>query len=159
MRIVLLSVAVATLASCAAMPRTTNRAPQEKQVDVDVGAEWGFFGGNPVIKLDEEVVLRTGTRELVWSLRAGATDGGYRFGRDGITFEYPVRDAPASCRSTPDPALAFEGCGPVGRGLLVTCRRRGEPVPGACYKYTVRLQSVDGNTPVEPKDPWIKNEL
>lgn len=158
MRIVLLSVAVATLASCAAMPPTTNRAPRDKQVDVDVGPEWGWFGGNSVIKLDEEVVVRKETRELVWSLRAGATDGGYRFGRDGITFDYPVRDAPASCKTTPDPALAFEGCGPAGRDLLFSCRRQGEPVPGACYKYTVRLQATEGASPVDPKDPWIKYE-
>lgn len=158
MRIALLCLAVATLASCAAPPLATPQAPKDKQVDVDVRPESDWVGGKPVIKLDDVVVVRPGTRELVWSLRASATDGGYRFGRDGITFEHPARNAPPACRSTPDPALAFEACGPSGRDLLFSCRRKGTPVPGACYKYTVRLQSREGSPPVDPKDPWIMDE-
>jgi hypothetical protein len=111
-----------------------------------------------VIRLNEKTVVRAGTRELVWSLRADATDGGYRFGRDGVTFEYPARNPPSPCGSTPDPALAFEACGPDQRGLLFSCGRKGKPVSGACYKYTVRLQSTEGGEPVEPKDPWIMDE-
>jgi hypothetical protein len=158
MRIALLCLAVATLTSCAAVSPTASRAPKDKQVDVDVGPEWGVFGGKPVIKLNEETGVRGGTQQLVWSLRAAATDGGYRFGRDGITFEYPAPKPPPSCTSTPDPALAFEACGPDSRELLFSCRRKGRPVAGACYKYTVRLQSTEGSEPVEPKDPWIMDE-
>lgn len=158
MRIALLSLAVALLASCAPMAPTASRVPKEKQVDVDVGPKWLGLFGDPVIKLDEEVVVRKGTRELVWSLRAAATDGGYRFGRDGIKFEHPAPKAPTGCTSTPDPALAFDNCVPGGRDLLFSCRRKGDPVSGACYKYTVRLQSTDGGQPVEPKDPWIMDE-
>lgn len=160
--------AVALLASCATTtwPILERFAPAEKQVDVNVGPEWGWIGGKHVIKVQPELLrVRASAGKVIWVLGADAANAGYRFGAAGITFEFPAPDKPWSCRSTPDPRQAFDlgQCGPLAGGRLFECPRAGRHEAGACFKYTVRLQAGtdrDGARPppVEPKDPWILSE-
>lgn len=157
--------AAVLLAACTttAWPLLERFVPKEKQIDVNVGPEWGWFGGKHVIKVPDEVRVRGGTGKIVWVLGADAANAGYRFGPEGIRFDYPAPGAPASCRSTLQPRDAFPKCQPRDDGRGFECSRGGKHTPGACFKYTISLQAVadsDGARPPEvpPKDPWIVSE-
>ncbi len=152
---VLLCMAAACLASCSSpwpWPwESTEKGPANPR-KVLVGIVQGQ------IQVDQETaIVRADTGAVVWDLAPSAW--GYRFADGGIRFEYPAPGAPAECKSTPDPAESFElrQCLPTAKGRQFVCPTRPNHIPGACFKYTVRLEPLAGSPAVPEKDPWIKN--
>jgi hypothetical protein len=152
------AVFLATLTSCSTVPDGSSkppgpRWPDQKQVDVGVGREFGWWGKLQV-EVDQEVaVLAADNKALVWSLRSSAIN--YEFTTDGIRFEIPS-SLPAQCRRKGDPKDFEKRCMRQADGRLYVCEKpRSEP--GTCYKYTVKLRPRVGGEGLE-RDPWIMNE-
>lgn len=111
------------------------------------------------IRVDQETaVLRADNGAMLWDLAPSAW--GYRFPAGGIRFEYPAPGMPSDCKSTPNPVEFFElpRCVPAANGRQFVCPARGNRLPGACFKYTVKLEPVGSSPAVPEKDPWILSE-
>jgi hypothetical protein len=114
---------------------------------------------NGEIRVDQETaILRSNNGAMLWDLAPSAW--GYRFPSGGIRFEFPTPTKPSDCRSTPNPVEFFDlpQCVPAANGRQFVCPTRGNHLPGACFKYTVKLEPVGSSPSVPDKDPWILNE-
>jgi len=103
-------------------------------------------------------VLRASNGAVLWDLAPSAW--GYKFADGGIRFEFPAPSMPSDCKSTPNPVEFFDlpQCVPAANGRQFVCPRRSNHLPGACFKYTVKLQPQAGSPSVPDKDPWIMSE-
>jgi len=153
--LVLASMALAILASCASLPGSKGKPDgppwsDEKQIDVGVGRD--FWSGKPEIKVAEFEALAAENKAVVWSLRSSAAN--YEFaGIEGIKFEAPSGALPLECDRAGDPKDFAGQCEVMGRNRLLRCSKP-RSAPGTCYKYTVILKPRSGGTPLY-KDPWI----
>jgi hypothetical protein len=114
---------------------------------------------NGQIRVDQETaVLRADNGAMLWDL--GPSAWGYKFPAAGIRFEFPAPGAPPECRSTPNPAEFFDlpQCIPAANGRQFVCPKRANHLPGACFKYTVKLEPQSGSRAVPEKDPWIMQD-
>jgi hypothetical protein len=114
---------------------------------------------NGQMRVDQETaILRSDNGAMLWDLAPSAW--GYRFGDGGIRFEYPAPGMPSDCRTTPNPAEFFDlpRCVSAADGRQFVCPTRGNHLPGACFKYTVKLEPVGSSPAMPDKDPWIMSE-
>jgi hypothetical protein len=92
-------------------------------------------GAHCVITVDYSLVEMqpaAGANKVTWRLQSG---GGFAFAADGIAI---------------DPnAFACRANGP----FEFSCTTRG--TASAQYKYTVKVMPRQGNSPVDPLDPWV----
>jgi len=156
MRLVLATMALATMASCVSSPGSKGAPgpawPDEKQIDV--GVSRGFWSGKPEIKVAEFETLAADNKAVVWSLRSSAAN--YEFaGIEGIKFETPSDALPIECDRAGDPKDFAGKCEVLGQNRLLRCSKP-RSAPGTCYKYTVILKPRSGGTPLY-RDPWILN--
>jgi hypothetical protein len=150
---VVLCASVIALASCSS-PRTWPWEAGEAGPANPRKVLVSVVGGQ--IRVDQETaVLRANMGAMLWDLAPSA--GGYRFPAGGIRFEYPAKGMPSDCKSAPDPGEFFElpRCVPAANGRQFVCPARGNRLPGACFKYTVRLEPVGSSPAVPEKDPWV----
>ena len=150
---VLLCASVIGLASCSTpwtwpWEKTAAAPPNPRKVLVSV-AKGEILVDQPT------AVLRASNGAMLWDLAPSAW--GYRFAEGGIRFEYPAPGMPSDCKSTPDPAEFFDlrHCVPAAKGKQFVCPRSDKRQPGACFKYTIRLQPQGDSPAVPDKDPWI----
>jgi hypothetical protein len=114
---------------------------------------------NGQIRVDQETaIVRADTGAVVWDLAPSAW--GYKFSAGGIRFEFPAPSMPSDCKSTPNPVEFFDvpRCVPAANGKQFVCPKRDSHLPGACFKYAVKLEPIGGSPAVPDKDPWIVSE-
>jgi hypothetical protein len=110
------------------------------------------------IRVDQETaIVYRDTGAVIWDLAPSAW--GYRLAEGGIRFEFPTPGMPSDCKSSPNPVEFFElpRCVPAANGKQFVCPTRGNHLPGACFKYTVKLEPLSGSPGIPEKDPWIRN--
>jgi hypothetical protein len=115
----------------------------------------GIFNGEIRVDLETAVVYRD-TGAVIWDLAPSAR--GYKFAEGGIRFEFPAPRVPSDCSSAPNPVEFFDlpKCVAAANGRQFVCPRGKNHEPGACFKYTLKLEPREGSPVVPEKDPWIK---
>jgi len=154
---VILCASVIALASCST-PWTWPWEPGQGAVPANPRKVLvGVVSGQ--IRVDQETaILGADNRAVLWDLAPSAW--GYRFAEGGIRFDYPAPGMPSDCKSTPNPTEFFDlrQCVPAANGRQFVCPKRDNHLPGACFKYTVKLQPQGESPAVPDKDPWIKHQ-
>jgi hypothetical protein len=145
-RIALLSLSMLTLAACSTERGFLPSAEKVIAVDLRHGE----------IAIDDDPAIADITQSAIkWKLTSAAKSAGCTFPRNGIEFDPNPGSPPGHCLPG-DPVKSFKNCMPLGPGETFQCVRRNFYEPGACYKYTARL-NCNSATPKD-HDPWVKNQ-